>query len=83
MFVIRAAFWLALVSAFVPYKQFDLAKGEFRVDYKALNHQFHALIHVCETKPEVCVAAGDLVHVAREEAAHMDAYLRDLTGNRR
>jgi hypothetical protein len=76
MLVLRALFWLALVSLFVPYKEFDLVRGRYEVDYRALSRQFHALIHMCETKPEVCTAAQDLARVAREEALRLAAAVR-------
>lgn len=77
MLVFRALFWLALASLFVPYKEFDLARGRYEVDYKALGRQVHALIHVCETKPELCAAARDLARVARAEALRLAAALRE------
>jgi hypothetical protein len=73
MLLLRALFWLVVVGLFVPYKEFDLATGEFKVDYPALGRQFHALVHVCGTKPELCEAARDLAHVAQKEAVRLAA----------
>jgi hypothetical protein len=71
MIVLRALFWLAVVSLFVPYKEFDPMKGEFRVDYRALNRQAHALVHVCETEPKVCEAARALARATQKEALRL------------
>ncbi len=81
MLVFRALFWLAVVSLFVPYKEFDLDKGKFRVDYKALNRQFHALVHVCKTEPDVCEAAGDLARLAQKEAVRLAASAGEYAKN--
>lgn len=71
MILLRALFWLAVMSLFVPYKEFDLDKGKIQVDYAALNKQFYAVVHVCETKPDFCEAAGDLAQALRHETMRL------------
>jgi hypothetical protein len=80
--LVRALFWLAVVSLFVPYKEFDLEKGRFRVDYPALNHQLHALAHPCKTSPDFCEAAGDLAHVAKKELVRLAVSATDYAKER-
>jgi hypothetical protein len=82
MLFVRALFWLAVVSLFVPYKEFDLDKGKFRVDYKALNRQVHALVHPCKTSPDFCEAARDLAHVAGKEIVRLAASATDYAKER-
>lgn len=60
MFLLRAFFWLALVTAVVPYEAFDPANGVVRVDVAALKSDLYAWSQPCTLKPEACRRAGEL-----------------------
>ncbi len=68
MVALRALFWLALVSLYVPYKTFDPEAGKVEIDYPGLRARIAALTHPCETTPKACKAAQALLKRAEEEA---------------
>ena len=75
MIVLRGLFWLALVAYLVPYKTFDLPKGRFVIDEKALMASLRDLPHYCAHNARACRAADALVQtIAVESRAAAQAF---------
>ncbi len=57
MFAFRALFWFCVVCAVVPFKHFDLATGEIKVDRAELMSRLSSLPSYCEDHRDVCKQA--------------------------
>ena len=68
MYLLRALFWTGVLSLFVPFHSFDLARGDIRVDRPALMREIGALPDYCDRRADVCDKARDVLALMRSDA---------------
>lgn len=79
MYLLRALFWTGVLALFVPFKSFDLARGDIRVDRPALMSELKALPAYCDHRGDVCRKAGEVAALMRQDGEMLiaDVFNRD------
>jgi hypothetical protein len=77
MFLIRSAFWLALLVALVPSDP-----GEQARLYQNVSYVVHRAVTFCDRNPEICAAAQTYWGVFKEKAAAGTRMASDLLNER-
>lgn len=67
MYVLRAFFWIGVVALFIPFQNFDIIRGDIRVDRAALLTEIEALPGYCDRRPDVCAKARDVFVLMRKD----------------
>lgn len=83
MYLLRALFWTGVLALFVPFKSFDLARGDIRVDRPALMSELKALPSYCDHRADVCRKAGEVAALMRKDGEMLVGEILDRDNLRR